>query len=72
MTKTERKILAECQQIATADGLPLADILRDCHSFWCGPGRSIKPRGWAARAAAASRLLSRLSAVEAAGEQATA
>ena len=64
MTKIERELLTECETIAAADGARLVDILRDCHSFWCGPGRSIKPRGWTARAAAASRLLSRQIAIK--------
>jgi len=60
MTKLERELLAECRTIAAADGLRLSDVIRDCHRFWCGAGRSINPRGWAARAAAAARLVSRL------------
>jgi len=64
MTKIERELLTECETIAAADGARLVDILRDCHRFWIGPGRSIKPRGWPARAAAASRLLSRQTAIK--------
>jgi hypothetical protein len=63
MTKLERELLRECQTIASRDGLLVADVLRDCHSFWCGPGRSIKPRGWAARAAAAARLVARMNCI---------
>jgi len=60
MTRIERELLEECRTIAAADGLRLADVLRDCHRFWAGgAGRALKPRGWTARAAAASRLLSR-------------
>jgi hypothetical protein len=60
MTRIERELLEECRTIAAADGLRLADVLRDCHRFWTGgAGRALKPRGWTARAAAASRLLSR-------------
>jgi hypothetical protein len=61
MTRLERELLRECQTIASHDGLLLADVLRDCHRFWTGPGRSIKPRGWAARAAAAARLVAKMS-----------
>ncbi len=64
MTKLERELLKECQTIAAADGLRLADVLRDCHRFWCGAGRSIKPRGWAARAAAAARLVARAAVID--------
>ena len=64
MTRLERELLTECQTIAAADGLLLSDVLRDCHKFWCGPGRAIKPRGWSARAAAASRLVSRMRCIE--------
>lgn len=60
MTKLERELLAECRTIAAADGMRLADVIRDCHRFWYGAGRLMKPRGWAARAAAAARLVSRL------------
>jgi hypothetical protein len=63
MTKLERELLAECQTIASRDGLLLPDVLRDCHKFWCGPGRSIKPRGWSARAAAAARLVAKMNAL---------
>jgi hypothetical protein len=69
MTRLERELMHECRTIAAADGLQLVDVLRDCHRFWIGPGRSIKPRGWTSRAAAASRLLSRQIAIE---EHATA
>jgi hypothetical protein len=64
MTKLERELLNECQTIAAADGLRLADVLRDCHRFWCGAGRSIKPRGWVARAAAAARLVARAAVID--------
>ena len=64
MTKLERELLKECQTIAAADGLRLADVLRDCHRFWCGPGRSMKPRGWATRAAAAARLVARNAVID--------
>ena len=60
MTKLERELLTECEAIAVRGGLLVADVLRDCHRFWTGPGRSIKPRGWAARAAAAARLVARM------------
>ena len=60
MTKLERELLNECRTIAAANRQQLADVIRDCHRFWCGAGRSINPRGWAARAAAAARLVSRL------------
>ena len=63
MTKLERELLSECQTIASRDGLLLSDVLGDCHKFWCGPGRSIKPRGWSARAAAAARLVAKMNAV---------
>ena len=63
MTKLERELLAECQAIAIRDGLLLADVVRDCQKFWTGPGRSIKPRGWAARAAAAARLVARMECI---------
>jgi hypothetical protein len=63
MTKLERELLSECQTIASRDGLLLSDVLRDCHKFWCGPGRSIKPRGWSARAAAAARLVAKMNAL---------
>jgi hypothetical protein len=63
MTTLERELLRECQTIASRDGLLVAEVLRDCHSFWCGPGRSIKPRGWAARAAAAARLVARMNCI---------
>jgi hypothetical protein len=69
MTRIERELLEECRTIAAADGLQLVDVLRDCHRFWVGAGRAIKPRGWTARAAAASRLLSRQIAID---EHATA
>ena len=59
MTKTERELLNECRTIAAAESMPLADVIRDAHRFWIGPGRSINPRGWAARAAAAARLVAR-------------
>jgi hypothetical protein len=62
-------MMDECRTIAAADGLQLVDVLRDCHRFWIGSGRAIKPRGWTSRAAAASRLLSRQIAIE---EHATA
>jgi len=62
MTKIERELLVECETIAIRDGLLVADVLRDCHKFWCGPGRSIKPRGWSARAAAAARLVAKMNA----------
>jgi hypothetical protein len=42
----------------------LADVLRDCHRFWIGAGRSIKPRGWASRAAAAARLVARNAVID--------
>jgi hypothetical protein len=63
MTKLERELLVECETIAIRDGLLVADVLRDCHKFWCGPGRSIKPRGWSARAAAAARLVAKMNAL---------
>jgi hypothetical protein len=63
MTKLERELLSECQTIASRDGLLLSDVLGDCHKFWCGPGRSIKPRGWSARAAAAARLVAKMNAL---------
>jgi hypothetical protein len=63
MTKLERELLSECQTIASRDRLLLSDVLRDCHKFWCGPGRSIKPRGWSARAAAAARLVAKMNAL---------
>jgi hypothetical protein len=64
MTKLERELLKECETIASHDNLRLADVIRDCHRFWCGAGRSIKPRGWAARAAAAARLVARLAVID--------
>jgi hypothetical protein len=64
MTKLERELLKECQTIAAADGMRLADVLRDCHRFWIGAGRSIKPRGWASRAAAAARLVARNAVID--------
>lgn len=63
MTKLERELLTECQTIASRDGLLLSDVLGGCHKFWCGPGRSIKPRGWSARAAAAARLVAKMNAL---------
>jgi hypothetical protein len=63
MTKLERELLSECQTIASRDGLLLSDVLGDCHKFWRGPGRSIKPRGWSARAAAAARLVAKMNAL---------
>ena len=63
MTKLERELLSECQTIASRDGLLLSDVLGDCHKFWCGPGRSIMPRGWSARAAAAARLVAKMNAL---------
>jgi hypothetical protein len=63
MTKLERELLSECQTIAARDCLLLSDVLGDCHKFWCGPGRSIKPRGWSARAAAAARLVAKMNAL---------
>lgn len=64
MTKLERELLKECETIAAADGMRLADVLRDCHRFWLGAGRSIKPRGWASRAAAAARLVARNAVID--------
>lgn len=64
MTKLERELLTECEAIAIRGGLLVADVVRDCHKFWTGPGRSIKPRGWAARAAAAARLVARMNCLE--------
>jgi hypothetical protein len=64
MTRLERELLKECEAIAAADNLPLTDVLRGCHRFWCGAGRSMKPRGWAARAAAASRLVARQAVID--------
>ena len=58
-TKTERELLAECEQIATAHGIELADVLADAVKFWRGPGRSISPRQWRSRVTAAERLLAR-------------
>ena len=58
-TKTERELLAECEQIATAHGLELADVLADAVKFWRGPGRSILPRQWRSRVTAAERLVAR-------------
>ena len=69
MTKIERELLVECEAIAIRDGLLVADVLRDCHKFWCGPGRSIKPRGWSARAAAAARLVAKMNAVLEQGDE---
>jgi hypothetical protein len=69
MTKLERELLTECEAIAIANGLLVADVLRDCHRFWTGAGRSLKPRGWAARAAAAARLIARMHCI---AEHATA
>ena len=60
MTKIERELLAECEAIAVRGGLLVADVLRDCHKFWAGPGRSINPRGWRRRADAAARLVARM------------
>ena len=64
MTKLERELLKECETIASHDNMRLADVLRDCHRFWCGAGRSFKPRGWAARAAAAARLVARNAVID--------
>jgi len=62
MTRIERELLKECRTIAAAQSMPLVDVIRDAHRFWCGPGRCIHTRGWAARAAAAARLLAQHSA----------
>ena len=59
MTRVERELLAECRMIAAAESMELADVIRDAHTFWIGPGRLINPRGWVARAAAAKRLVAR-------------
>ena len=59
MTRVERELLAECRMIAAVESMELSDVIRDAHKFWIGPGRSINPRGWAARAAAAARLVAR-------------
>ena len=69
MTKLERELLVECEAVAIRDGLLVADVLRDCHKFWCGPGRSIKPRGWSARAAAAARLVAKMNALLEQGDE---
>jgi hypothetical protein len=58
-TAVERELLAECEQIATAHGLELADVLADAVKFWRGPGRSIRPRQWRSRVTAAERLIAR-------------
>ena len=71
MTKLERELLVECEAIAIREGLLVADVLRDCHKFWCGPGRSIKPRGWSARAAAAAWLVAKMNALLEQGDELT-
>lgn len=58
-TAVERELLAECEQIATMHGATLPEVLTDAVRYWNGPGRSIRPRQWRSRAAAAERLVAR-------------
>lgn len=60
MTPVERELLTECETIARDQSRPVAEILVAAVRFWETAGRSIEPRRWKARAAAARRLLGRL------------
>lgn len=58
-TAVEVELLGECTIIAQSHDLRLGDVLADAVKFWSGPGRSIHPRRWKARAEAARRLVAR-------------
>lgn len=58
-TAVEVELLGECFVIATSNGIRLGDVIGDALKFWTGPGRSMRPRQWKARAEAARRLLDR-------------
>lgn len=58
-TVTERELLRECDQIATMHGTDVAEVLADAVKWWSRAGRSIHPRRWKSRVAAAGRLLAR-------------
>ena len=58
-TPIEAELLADCSSRATMHGCPVADVLADAARFWTGAGRSMHPRQWRSRAAAAERLIAR-------------
>lgn len=58
-TATECELLRECEQVATMNGVDVAEVLADAVKWWKTSGRSIQPRQWRSRATAAERLVAR-------------
>lgn len=58
-TAIESEILSECISRATMHGENVANVLADAVKYWQGAGRSVEPRRWKSRAAAADRLIAR-------------
>lgn len=58
-TSVERELLADCERIGAEHLIATVVVLHDAVRWWKTAGRSIHPRLWRSRVAAAERLIAR-------------